>query len=161
MTANTVNITLTPNGFSDAVTLVARDEYGDIVASPADILRVTAGYLTDHGWHQGDLYADLTVPCPAADVTGAIRAVVYGYPVTRPVLDGRLGWHVDMAIAALADTFDDSDPEVPLLSWLDYAGHAVTAWNDDHNQTRDRVLVALLIAADHYDNCSRTRGEQR
>lgn len=157
MSANTVNDASTHN----ALTLVGRDGWGDIVSSPADILRAAAVYLTDHGWHQGDLYADLTVSCPAADVTGAIRAVVYGYPYPRPVLDGRLGWHVDMALATLADTFDPTDPEIPLLSWLEYAGHAVSAWNDDLQQTRDNVVIALLIAADHYDAAPRTRGDRR
>lgn len=162
MSPNTVNNALTHNVLTHTpLTLVARDDAGDIIGSPADTLRAAAGYLTTYGWHQGDLYADLTVPYPAADVTGAIRAVIYGHPTTDPVLDGRLGWHVDIALATLADTFTypeaDLRDDLTLLGWLDYAGHAVSTWNDDHNQTSDKVIIHLLITADQYDNHGRTQ----
>lgn len=141
--------------------LLARDEAGDLTGTPADTLRAAAGYLTDYGWHQGDLYADLSVSCPPADVTGAIRAVVYGYPNDEPVLDGRLGWYVDIALATLAETFtfpeNDLVDDLTLLSWLEYAGHAVSAWNDDRDQTADKVIVYMLITADQYDANDRTR----
>jgi hypothetical protein len=141
MSADTVNATVTPNG----------SDTPEVTGTPADTLRAAATYLADYGWHQGDLYADLTVSCPAADVTGAIRAVVYGYPNPATTLDGRLGWHVDMAIATLADSFDIPGPDLTLLGWLEYAGHAVTAWNDDLNQNRDVVIATMQAAADQYD----------
>lgn len=137
-------------------TVLERDDHGDLTGTPADTLRVAATYLADYGWWQGDLYADLTISCPPADVPGAVRAVVYGYANDAPVLDGRLGWHVDIALGVLADHLDhlntgQPDDGLTLLGWLDYAGHAVTAWNDDTGRTLDQVLTAMRAAADRYD----------
>lgn len=137
--------------------LLDRDSYGDLTGTPADTLRVAASYLEEHGWCQGDRYADLSTYCPPADIDGAVRAVVYGYPNDAPVLDGRLGWHVDIALGVLADHLDhlntgQPDDGLTLLGWLDYAGHAVTAWNDDTGRTLDQVLAAMHAAADRYDS---------
>lgn len=140
-----------------------RDGHGDLTGTPADTLRVAANYLADYGWCQGDLYADLTISCPPADIPGAIRAVVYGYPNDAPVLDGRLGWHVDIALGTLADHLDHlntghPDDGLALLGWLDYACHAVTAWNDEPDRTLDQVLAAMHAAADRYDHTPTRRG---
>ncbi|MGI5236995.1 DUF6197 family protein [Dactylosporangium sp. CA-139066] len=130
-----------------AAELVAVDLYG----TPADTLRCAAVYLDHHGWIQGERYRDPSALFPAADITGAVRAAVYGKPMPGDVLDGVLGWHVDMAIAALADHLGLTDTDMHLLGWLAYSSHAVTCWNDETGRTATEAITAMRAAADAYD----------
>ncbi|WP_426506720.1 DUF6197 family protein [Dactylosporangium sp. McL0621] len=135
--------------------LVAIDLYG----TPADTLRCAATYLEHHGWMPYGRYSDLTVPFPAADITGAVRAAVYGKAMPGDVLDGVLGWHVDMAIAALADHLGLNDPEMHLLGWLAYSAHAITCWNDEIDRTAIEAVTAMRAAADAYDATHHRTGD--
>ena len=132
------------------------DDAGDVYGTPADTLRCAATYLTTHGWHQGDRFATPASgsPFPAASVDGAIRAAVYGYPNDAAELDGKPGWHVDIATAALADWLGLADihDSQSLLTWLDDSTDAVAGWNDAPSRTLHQVLQALHDAANDYDH---------
>ncbi|MFB9448699.1 hypothetical protein Dvina_45085 [Dactylosporangium vinaceum] len=137
---------------------LARDDQGDadpmaidMHGTPADTLRCAAQYLDSYGWTQHDRYRNLGDLFPAADITGAIRTVVYGTPMLSDILTGVLGWHVDMAIATLADHLGLTTPDMHLLGWLAYSSHAITCWNDETGRTAGQAVAALRAAADAYD----------
>jgi len=141
------------------------DDVGDVYGTPADTLRCAATYLITHGWHQGDRFGtpDTGSPFPAASVDGAIRAAVYGYPNDAAELDGKPGWHVDIATAALADWLGLADihDSQSLLTWLDDCADAVADWNDKPLRTLPQVLLALRDAADDYTLARAAKGGAR
>jgi hypothetical protein len=124
---------------------------GELLGTPADSLRVAATYIDAHGWAQGGLFNPDGGLFPAACVAGAIRVAVYGYPNSDPVLLGKLGWHVDMAMSALADYLGTADHDDSLFDWLDKATNAVHTWNDQTVQDETEVVRTLREAANHYD----------
>jgi len=124
--------------------------------TPADILRCAALYLSQRGWHQGDMFADATQPFPAACPQGAIRMAACGSPTTAYTID--TARRVDQAVAVLAGWLawtylDDYRPELTAIHHGDQItlSEVVGDWNDDQDRTATDVIAALSGAADDWD----------
>jgi hypothetical protein len=130
--------------------------------TPADLLRGAALYLERHGWHQGDMFADLDQPFPAACATGAIRMAACG--TTNPSHTGSRAAEVTAAIKLLAFYLEDNVYE-PVdhrdledhWAYFNYVGD----WNDEKGQTAAAVIDVLRAAADHYDRLHNGTGGAR
>jgi hypothetical protein len=131
--------------------------------TPARVLRDAARYLLRHGWHQGDLFADLDrfeageLLMPPACALGAIHVSVLGIPAPgewAPETAAVFG----AAVAALADHLIlcqdgvvahvgdvlDSDSQ---YMWEGLIGD----WNDAPERIIGHVVAALFGAADEWD----------
>jgi hypothetical protein len=102
------------------------------------VLRRAADYLSDHGWIQGDFYADDT-PTPAACAFGAMALVATG---------------------ERSDSDDDAANPDPLLQaaahWLRTAlartyGMDLAEWNDQPGQCAAIVIDHMRRVADAWD----------
>lgn len=128
----------------------AENSLQELTGTPADTLRVAAGYLDEHGWTRCRFFDNDEEPQPAACLVGAVRYAVYGYPNAELSLDRPLGHHVDKALYVLAgflgvDVLDGLEP------WLDCTADAVQAWNDRPGRTAEQVTQAMREAADVYE----------
>jgi len=124
--------------------------------TPADILRCAALYLSQRGWHQGDMFADPTQPFPAACAQGAIRMAVCGSPTIAYTRE--TAHRVDQAVAVLATWLaftylDESRPEFTAIHHGDptTVTEIVGDWNDEADRTATEVFAALSGAADDWD----------
>jgi hypothetical protein len=132
-------------------------------ATPAHTLRAAARYLLDHGWYQGDLFANLDqievgeLTTPAACALGAIHVCVRGTPVpgewTPQAVDA-----FDQAVAAMADflilNYGVDDPHVCDILNADAASElelVVSEWNDAQSRIASHVIAALYGAADEWE----------
>ncbi len=126
----------------------------DTGATPAELLRAAAVYLTRHGWVQGDFFDLLSEAAfPPACSLGAINICAHG----RPILgsdDTADDVHTDAAIRAMRVLAAYLDPDYgtidePTLSVS--AIDVVSGWNDYDGRTLDEVVECLTDAADDYD----------
>ena len=130
--------------------------------TPADLLRMAALYLRQHGWHQGTYYALTDTPTPPACAVGAIGMAAAGRPLLHPVLLTEADedtYH--RAIAALVGYLDDYAP----VFHVDEDGYLLDehtspySWNDDPTRTAEQVITALESAADEWDRLHTQGGE--
>jgi hypothetical protein len=127
----------------------------DVAATPAQILRGAAGYLAEHGWIQGEAFANLAAEQPACCVYGAIRMATGGSP--RAYLTSNQDLAIARAMHALAIHLSPAyrpyhrdgnlNPFIP-------AQRIVTGWND-HQTAADAVIAALHAAANEWDRSNR------
>jgi len=136
----------------------------DPSGTPADTLRVAAGYLLNFGWYQGDLFdwdaldeiEDASALTPPACALGAIRVAAVGS------LDD-LDWSPEQvdrhaaAVAALADFlilyYGVESPDVVdvLDSGMACLDQVVIDWNDDTRRIGSHVMAALHGAAEAWE----------
>jgi hypothetical protein len=132
-------------------------------ATPAHTLRAAARYLLDHGWYQGDLFANLDqvetgeLTTPAACALGAIHISVRGTPVPGEWTPEAVA-EFDQAVAGLADflilNYGVDDPHVCDILNADAASElelVVSEWNDASSRICSHVIAALYGAADEWD----------
>jgi hypothetical protein len=119
--------------------------------SPADVLRCAALYVQRHGFHQGDMFADLTTSTPAACAQGAVKMAICGNPHASYTRHDAVLFDETMTVLA-----GHLDPDFD--SWgLDIFGEpaepqsVVADWNDEDGRTIDQLVTALTEAADDYD----------
>ena len=99
------------------------------VTTPADLLRGAALYIARHGFHQDDMFANLTQLAPAACAMGAIRMAACG-SATAAYTDSQ---------AALANaTIGHLAEHIRLTAAPWYSGDSdfvVADWNDEPTRT--------------------------
>jgi hypothetical protein len=119
--------------------------------SPAEVLRFAALYVQRHGFHQGDMFASLTTPTPAACAQGAVKMVICGNPHAPYTLDDAalfdetlrvLAGHIDGEYLGWAIEPDGVPAEPHVL---------VAEWNDESGRTAEELVTALTGAAAEYD----------
>ena len=130
------------------------------LVTPARTLRDAARYLLCHGWHQGDLFANLDLVesgdllTPAACTLGAIHMQVRGTPVIGEWSATEVQRY-DQAVGALVDHLVlDQGVTDPHTSEVFHAGVRellVGDWNDDPARIAAHVVAALYGAADEWD----------
>jgi hypothetical protein len=141
----------------------ATQEHVAAPATPAHTLRAAAAYLRDHGWYQGDLFANLDqveageLTTPAACALGAIHASVRGTSVPG-VWTPEAVAAFNGAVSALADflilNYGVDDPHVCDILGTDAASElelVVSEWNDAQSRIASHVIAALYGAADEWD----------
>jgi hypothetical protein len=109
----------------------------------AQILRDAAQYLAEHGWWQGDMFANPLEASTAACALGAIRMATVD---------------VGIEFTATARVFADflvrncgaSDPD-RYSGGLCREEDIVSGWNDDPDRHASHVIAALHNAADEWD----------
>lgn len=131
----------------------------------ADLLRMAALYLRQHGWTQGTYYAPTTPkdhPTPPACAAGAIGIACAGHTVehiTQLEPDTRADY-----LAALSTFVDYLDTHEPLFL-VNEDGFVIDehtspySWNDDPERTAEQVITALETAGDEWDRLNPTGGE--
>jgi hypothetical protein len=118
-------------------------------ATPAGILRVAAAYLTEHGWIQGEAFANHTsADQPPGCVYGAIRIACGSHP--SRYLTKEQDAAIDRAMHALAYHLQPVDRDVDGMHRL-AVYPIVTGWNDDPHTTAEQVIAALRAAANAWD----------
>ncbi len=131
----------------------------------ADLLRMAALYLRQHGWHQGTYYPTTTdTPTPPACVAGAIGIAAAGHRVQHfsQLTPDTLGDYL-AALDAFVDYLDTTAP----VFLVDEDGFVIDehtspySWNDDPARTAEQVITALETAADEWDDLHTTGGENR
>ncbi|MEO3781314.1 hypothetical protein ABGB16_31880 [Micromonospora sp. B11E3] len=129
----------------------------------ADLLRMAALYLRQHGWHQGTYYApNIDTPTPPACAVGAIGMATAGYRVDGfDCLDPDTHRTYHHTIDAFTDYLDTHEP----LFYIDEDGFLVDehtlpcSWNDDPGRTAEQVITALEAAADEWERLHTQGGE--
>jgi hypothetical protein len=116
-------------------------------ATPAEILRGAALYLSRHGWHQGDMFAIVAGPTPPACAIGAIRMAVCGGLYEYR---GEQGHHVLRTVRVLAGYLLGPALPTPDHHRIDLgsADEVVWDWNDEDGRTDTEVITTLTDAAD-------------
>jgi hypothetical protein len=129
------------------------------VVTPAGTLRFAAAYLLEHGWIQGDMFANPDQDNPAACALGAIRMAVIG---TTEVSVEHLRVDVlstfDHTVGVLADHLVDAYgvdlPGAHLPTPVVFTGdleHVVVRWNDEPQRIASHVIAAMHGAAEQWD----------
>ncbi|WDZ86374.1 DUF6197 family protein [Micromonospora cathayae] len=135
-------------------------------ATPAEVLRGAALYLSRHGWIQGMYYlpTDWTDPTPPACLVGAIGMACEGRQakhLTEVHPDYRAVYRA--AIAAMVAYLDLAHP-IHLVDedgyWLEEHSEPF-AWNDSAGHTAEDVIDALNAAADEWEHRHATGGDSR
>ena len=109
----------------------------------ADILRRAALYLAGNGWTRGPIDDPTELP---TTVLHAISASVEGELNRAALYNG--------AVSELADQLRRSGL-VSDFDWLGWASlssrEILSTWNDQHAESADEVINALIAAADYHD----------
>nr|QLJ98028.1 hypothetical protein HZU44_25350 [Micromonospora carbonacea] len=125
---------------------------GGLPRSPADALRVAAGYLRRHGWHPGPGLYDPHHGCThtgcrvvrsgmyPASVYGAIRAALLGHPSWFAITDPTTSETYAAAVDHLAR-------HLRTRTVVDLHA-AILPWERAPDRTRQQVITVLLSAAD-------------
>ncbi len=122
-------------------------------STPADVLRGAALYLRRHGFHQGDMFASLTILTPAACAQGAVKMAICGDPQASYTLDQVALFDLTMIVLAehVGMSYDRNTELFELFPAKD-PGDWVADWNDDSRRTAEQVITAMTTAADDWDH---------
>lgn len=117
----------------------------EVYLTPADVLRGAALYIARHGFHQDDMFANLTQFAPPACAMGAIRMAACG-SATVPYTIGQASL-VDATITHLAEYILTSGNR-----WYSSGpDFTVADWNDEPARTAEHVIATLRAAAERWD----------
>jgi hypothetical protein len=138
--------------------------WSDLVGTPAAILRMAARYLAQYGWANVGFYnwtdpADRITEFPPADIAGAIRCAVFGYPVESlytEIVDPNHDTNATRITGAQVALADEIDPEWHVSDdgcpgGIACALEVIIDWNDVDGRTLPQVLEALYSAADEWE----------